>query len=101
MNSTFWSPNSLSEVEVCTQKGIKFVTYFILPSTAIVMYLINKYDPESRLYPKDLQKRAKIDQVLAIVQNLVQPVNAAFAVSGKLIYPCGIFRTISYEITVD
>ncbi|CAN7951931.1 unnamed protein product, partial [Ixodes pacificus] len=47
-------------------------------STAICLYLLNKYAPDSELYPKDLQKRARVDQILATVTSFVQPRYAEF-----------------------
>ncbi|EEC12950.1 glutathione S-transferase, putative [Ixodes scapularis] len=47
--------------------------FVIYESTAICLYLLNKYAPDSDLYPKDLQKRARVDQVLATVTSFVQP----------------------------
>lgn len=35
-----------------------------IDSRAIMCYLVNRYDPESKLYPRDPLKRAKIDQML-------------------------------------
>ncbi|CAN8015296.1 unnamed protein product [Ixodes persulcatus] len=45
----------------------------VYESTAICLYLLNKYAPDSDLYPKDLQRRARVDQVLATVTSFVQP----------------------------
>ncbi|CAN7937520.1 unnamed protein product [Ixodes hexagonus] len=47
--------------------------FVLYESTAICYYLLNKYGPNSDLYPKDLQKRAKVDQILATVTSFVQP----------------------------
>ncbi|CAN7978720.1 unnamed protein product, partial [Ixodes persulcatus] len=49
--------------------------------TAICLYLVNKHAPGSDLYPKDLQKRARVDQILATVTSFVQPRYGEFYVS--------------------
>ncbi len=38
--------------------------FAIFESRAIITYLVNKYAPESSLYPKDAQARANVDKVL-------------------------------------
>ncbi|CAN7945370.1 unnamed protein product, partial [Ixodes pacificus] len=52
--------------------------FLLYESTAVCLYLLNKYAPGSDLYPKDLQKRARVDQVLATVTSFVQPRYAEF-----------------------
>ncbi|KAM7312417.1 glutathione S-transferase 1 [Ixodes scapularis] len=52
--------------------------FLVYESTAVCLYLLNKYAPGSDLYPKDLQKRARVDQVLATVTSFVQPHYAQF-----------------------
>uniref|UniRef100_A0A0K8RG03 Putative glutathione s-transferase n=1 Tax=Ixodes ricinus TaxID=34613 RepID=A0A0K8RG03_IXORI len=47
--------------------------FVLFESTAICLYLLNKYKPGSELYPKDVQKRARVDQFMAIVTSCFQP----------------------------
>lgn len=52
-----------------------------LCSTAICYYLLNKYAPDSELYPKCPRGRARVDQVLATMTSTIQPPFMAFFVS--------------------
>ncbi|EEC10833.1 glutathione S-transferase, putative, partial [Ixodes scapularis] len=47
--------------------------FVVFESTAICLYLLNKYAPGSELYPKDVEKRARIDQLMAVVTSCLQP----------------------------
>lgn len=38
--------------------------FIVVESRATMTYLMNKYAPDSELYPKDPQKRAKVDEML-------------------------------------
>ncbi|EEC20195.1 glutathione S-transferase, putative [Ixodes scapularis] len=62
--------------------------FLVYESTAVCLYLLNKYAPGSDLYPKDLQKRARVDQVLATVTSFVQPHYAQFYSGGRPTFYC-------------
>uniref|UniRef100_G3MQM9 Glutathione S-transferase n=1 Tax=Amblyomma maculatum TaxID=34609 RepID=G3MQM9_AMBMU len=63
----------LNKVPAMDDNG--FVLY---ESTAICYYLLNKFAPASPLYPHDLQKRAKVDQILWNVSSFLQPVASSY-----------------------
>ncbi|XP_040066744.2 glutathione S-transferase 1-like [Ixodes scapularis] len=73
LSPEFFKINPFHKVPTLCDDG--FVVY---ESTAICLYLLNKYAPDSELYPKDLQKRARVDQILATVTSFVQPRYAEF-----------------------
>ncbi|XP_064459322.1 uncharacterized protein LOC135369735 [Ornithodoros turicata] len=52
--------------------------FVLYESNAILYYLINKYDPDSTLYPKCPRSRAAVDKVLAAVTSTIQPHYMAF-----------------------
>ncbi|XP_077532773.1 glutathione S-transferase 1-like [Haemaphysalis longicornis] len=51
---------------------------------AICYYLLNKYAPSSDLYPKDVQKRALVDQMLSLVASFIQPVASSYIFTATL-----------------
>ncbi|XP_077532936.1 glutathione S-transferase 1-like [Haemaphysalis longicornis] len=54
--------------------------FVLKESTAICYYLLNKYAPYSDLYPKDLRRRARVDEILATVSIRIQPKISEFYV---------------------
>ncbi|XP_065286679.1 glutathione S-transferase 1-like [Dermacentor albipictus] len=52
--------------------------FILYESTAICYYLLNKYAPASPLYPKEVEKRARVDQILCTVSSFVQPVASSY-----------------------
>lgn len=64
----FQKINPFRMVPVLNDNG--FVIY---ESSAISSYLINKYAPNSKLYPRDPEARGKIDQILFTVQTCIAP----------------------------
>lgn len=73
LGAEYLKVNPFHKVPAIDDSG--FVLY---ESTAICYYLLNKYAPNSKLLPKDLQKRGKVDQVLATVTSVIQPRMSAF-----------------------
>ncbi|KAH6931968.1 hypothetical protein HPB50_001858 [Hyalomma asiaticum] len=79
--------------------------FILYESTAICYYLLNKYAPSSPLYPKDIQKRARVDQILCTVSSFVQPVASSYIVTtvlrplqqlvGDKTYAVGEFLTVA------
>ncbi|KAK5642245.1 hypothetical protein RI129_008412 [Pyrocoelia pectoralis] len=53
--------------------------YYLWDSHAINMYLVDKYAKDDSLYPKDLQKRRKVDQRLFFNASIVQARMGAIA----------------------
>lgn len=47
--------------------------FIIYESVPICYYLISKYAPNSTLLPKDIYRRARVDQILASVSSIIQP----------------------------
>lgn len=62
-------------------------------SRAISAYLVNKYSPDSPLYPKDAVQRALVDELLNLDANLV------FRTSSKLFRP--LIFGLSKELNAD
>ncbi|XP_064459324.1 uncharacterized protein LOC135369737 [Ornithodoros turicata] len=60
--------------------------FAVYESNAIVYYLINKYAPDTPLYPKCPKARAKVDSVLATITSNIQP------------HYFGFFRPRFYEL---
>ncbi|XP_077533042.1 glutathione S-transferase 1-like [Haemaphysalis longicornis] len=52
--------------------------FILYESSAICYYLLNKYAPESPIYPKEVQKRAQVDQILSLVSSFIQPVASSY-----------------------
>ncbi|XP_050029288.2 glutathione S-transferase 1-like [Dermacentor andersoni] len=71
----FTKVNPFQKVPTINDSG--FILY---ESSAIAYYLVNKYAPTSELYPKDVQKRARVDQVLSVVSTHIQPKFSAFSI---------------------
>ncbi|KAM7312308.1 glutathione S-transferase 1 [Ixodes scapularis] len=69
----FLKMNPFHKVPTIDDDG--FVLY---ESTAICYYLLNKYAPDSELYPKCPRGRARVDQVLATMTSTIQPPFMAF-----------------------
>uniref|UniRef100_A0A2R5LH22 Putative glutathione s-transferase ixodes scapularis glutathione s-transferase n=1 Tax=Ornithodoros turicata TaxID=34597 RepID=A0A2R5LH22_9ACAR len=65
--------NPFSRVPTLVDDG--FVLY---ESNAILYYLINKYQPDSELYPKCPKARANVDKILAAITSTIQPHYFAF-----------------------
>nr|XP_050029288.1 glutathione S-transferase 1-like [Dermacentor andersoni] len=71
----FTKVNPFQKVPTINDSG--FILY---ESSAIAYFLVNKYAPTSELYPKDVQKRARVDQVLSVVSTHIQPKFSAFSI---------------------
>uniref|UniRef100_G3MM07 Uncharacterized protein n=1 Tax=Amblyomma maculatum TaxID=34609 RepID=G3MM07_AMBMU len=71
----FTKVNPFQKVPTINDAG--FILY---ECNAIATYLVNKYAPTSDLNPKDVQKRAHMDQVLSVVATHIQPKFSAFSI---------------------
>lgn len=58
--------------------------FILYESTAVCYYLLNKYAPESPIYPKEVHKRAQVDQILSLVSSFIQPV-ASFYIRTAIV----------------
>lgn len=76
LSEEFAKLNPMKEVPVL--KDDDFVIY---ESRAILAYLVNKYQPNSSLYPNDPKKRAIIDQRLYFDATTIFPSHSSVVVS--------------------
>ncbi|KAL1448541.1 hypothetical protein MTO96_028216 [Rhipicephalus appendiculatus] len=85
----------MTRMDVCLRSMLRSAPYSRFPainddgfilyeSTAICYYLLNKYATVSPLYPKEVEKRALVDQILCTVSSFVQPV-ASFHIRGSIV----------------
>ncbi|XP_077535020.1 glutathione S-transferase 1-like [Haemaphysalis longicornis] len=74
-SAEFTKINPFQKVPTINDSG--FILY---ESVAIAYYLVNKYAPNSELYPKELKKRALVDQALSVVSTHIQPRFSAFSI---------------------
>ncbi|XP_037565984.1 glutathione S-transferase 1-1-like [Dermacentor silvarum] len=58
--------------------------FILYESSAICYYLLNKYAPTSPLYPREVEKRARVDQILGTVSSFVQPVASSY-IRGSIV----------------
>nr|XP_054923436.1 glutathione S-transferase 1-like isoform X2 [Dermacentor andersoni] len=56
--------------------------FVLTESSAICHYLLNKYAPYSELYPKDLRRRARVDEIVEKIGSYVYPRIASFYVQN-------------------